>query len=435
MKKNNFKCIAATFLAVLLMVCILPTSAFAASQKPTPGKVTLTKISAPAYNKMTISWKKATNATSYMVYYKKAGTSKWTKLATVSSSKTSYTHTASAKYPLIVGQKYTYTVKAYNSKSKKYGSYNTKGLTKRTLPSAPKLSKPFLNTDGTVTLTWAKANGCDYYYIYRKTSASGKWVKQASVKASTLTYTDDSPYDGSNNIYTVRGYYSKTKVYGDYNTSGVSVFVPESNIPTPTPTPQLSSEELARQVVELTNIERAKVGRAPLTSHPNLQKAAMVRAKELSVYNSHTRPDGRNSVTALWEAGAGCSHGENIATGQGSPEAVVQAWMNSSGHRVAMLSNTATHIGVGHYRDTNGRNYWVQVFTFDDPDKKATITFDPMGGTGGYTLTVPWGQKIYMNDIPAPTKEGYTFGGWLWYGDTINSIEARKDRILCAKWE
>ena len=69
-----------------------------------PDTVKLSKISAPAYNKIKVSWKKAKNATKYYVYYRKSGTKKWKKIASVKSSATSYTHTASYKYPLTVGQ-------------------------------------------------------------------------------------------------------------------------------------------------------------------------------------------------------------------------------------------------------------------------------------------------------------------------------------------
>ena len=44
------------------------------------------------------------------------------------------------------------------------------------------------------------------------------------------------------------------------------------------------------------------------------------------------------------------SAGENIAQGQRTPEEVVQAWMNSAGHRANILNNGFTHIGVGYVR-------------------------------------------------------------------------------------
>ena len=71
----------------------------------------------------------ATVRETWKLQIKETGNSKWIKLKTLGSTKSGYTHTSSKKYPIIVGQKYQYTVKAYNRDTKKYGSYNTKGLT------------------------------------------------------------------------------------------------------------------------------------------------------------------------------------------------------------------------------------------------------------------------------------------------------------------
>ena len=49
--------------------------------------------------------------------------------------------------------------------------------------------------------------------------------------------------------------------------------------------------------------------------------------------------------------------GENIAKGQKSPQEVMNAWMNSSGHRATSSNGSYTSIGVGYY---NGA--WVQLF-------------------------------------------------------------------------
>lgn len=111
----------AVLMAVMLILGLTPSTAFAADQKATPGTVTLTGISAPTYNKINIRWNRTSNATHYKIYYKKTGSSQWTGLATVSGNTTSYTHTSSKTRPIVVGQKYTYTVKGYNSK------YNTNG--------------------------------------------------------------------------------------------------------------------------------------------------------------------------------------------------------------------------------------------------------------------------------------------------------------------
>lgn len=55
------------------------------------------------------------------------------------------------------------------------------------------------------------------------------------------------------------------------------------------------------------------------------------------------------------------SAGENIAKGQKTPQAVVNAWMNSEGHRKNILSKSFTEIGVG-YIQGNNTTYWTQMF-------------------------------------------------------------------------
>lgn len=56
------------------------------------------------------------------------------------------------------------------------------------------------------------------------------------------------------------------------------------------------------------------------------------------------------------------SAGENIAMGQRTPQEVVQAWMNSPGHRSNILNKNFTEIGVGLAKDANGNPYWTQMF-------------------------------------------------------------------------
>ena len=117
------------------------------------------------------------------------------------------------------------------------------------------------------------------------------------------------------------------------------------------------------EVVELVNEERAKAGLSALTVHTGAASAAQVRAKELETSFSHTRPDGSNFSTALKEAGVNYSGaGENIAYGQQSPQAVMEQWMNSAGHRANILNPDFTAIGVGHYENGTGVNYWTQLF-------------------------------------------------------------------------
>ena len=122
-----------SYLAVLLMLALaftllIPAPVQAASKKK-PAKVTVTSVKTSGTNKVVIKWRKAKYATNYRIYWKQAGTKKWSTLATVKSNRTSYTHKSNSKAKLIGGKKYVYTVRAYNRYGRKWGAYNSKGKT------------------------------------------------------------------------------------------------------------------------------------------------------------------------------------------------------------------------------------------------------------------------------------------------------------------
>ena len=117
-----------------------------------------------------------------------------------------------------------------------------------------------------------------------------------------------------------------------------------------------------QQVVELTNQERAKNGLPALKLDVELSKVARDKSKDMQTKNyfSHTSPTYGSPFDMMKAYGVSYkSAGENIAMGQRSPQEVVQAWMNSQGHRENIMNPNFTHIGVGHV--TTG-NYWTQMF-------------------------------------------------------------------------
>ena len=117
------------------------------------------------------------------------------------------------------------------------------------------------------------------------------------------------------------------------------------------------------EVLRLVNIERGKYGLSPLVMDSKLTEVAHLRAKEIVINFSHTRPNGSTCFTAAKEIGVSYrSAGENIAYGYPSPQSVVNGWMNSEGHRKNILSQSFGKIGIGCYK--NGRTlYWSQFFT------------------------------------------------------------------------
>ena len=94
-----------------------------------------------------------------------------------------------------------------------------------------------------------------------------------------------------------------------------------------------------------------------------LQDAAMLRAKEISVKFSHTRPNGSSCFTVLSELGISYgTAGENIAAGYSSSQSVMEGWRSSSGHYQNIISSKFKKIGIG-VNIINNQYYWVQIFS------------------------------------------------------------------------
>lgn len=160
---------------------------------------------------------------------------------------------------------------------------------------------------------------------------------------NNTTGTNNSSSDNSSNNST-NGSVSKPE--GNENNSNISV------------------SAYAQEVLKLVNEKRSANGLSPLSFDTKVQKAADTRAEEIKKSFSHTRPDGKSFSTALSDVGAVFSGaGENIAIGQKTPDEVVSAWMNSSGHRANILNSKYKYIGIGCVKSGSGYA-WTQLFTY-----------------------------------------------------------------------
>lgn len=132
---------------------------------------------------------------------------------------------------------------------------------------------------------------------------------------------------------------------------------------TPSEPEWVDLDAYAQKVLTLTNARRETAGLNPLSADPALTEMAMLRAKELEESYSHTRPSGENCKTVFGEFETDLRFwGENAAKGNRTPEAVVEAWMDSPGHRENLLREDAEYLGVGVWQDEDGILYWVQLF-------------------------------------------------------------------------
>lgn len=135
--------------------------------------------------------------------------------------------------------------------------------------------------------------------------------------------------------------------------------------PAETPVVEVNASANEKEVYELVNKVRAQNGLSQLKWADDL--AAVARAHSRDMINrkffSHNNPDGLSPFDRMKAAGISYrTAAENIAYGQKTPEAVMNAWMNSSGHRANILNANVKEIGVGAVADSSGTIYWTQEF-------------------------------------------------------------------------
>lgn len=148
------------------------------------------------------------------------------------------------------------------------------------------------------------------------------------------------------------------------STTTTSTTAPPSTT-TGTTTSAPSSNSFAQQVVELTNAQRAANGCGALTVNTTLTSVAQAHSADMAANNyfDHTDKQGNDPFARMRAAGYSFSYaGENIAAGQQTPAAVMDAWMNSPGHRANILNCHFTEIGVGYATGGSYGKYWTQDF-------------------------------------------------------------------------
>lgn len=191
-----------------------------------------------------------------------------------------------------------------------------------------------------------QSTNCKVYYY--KWSNNHKWniqLPQASTPTKETPTTNDNTQTTPNNNQPSQNEKPAT--------------TPSTTTPSTTTSDVNAFEQ---EVVKLTNAERTKAGLSPLQTDAKLMAAAREKSQDMQSKNyfSHTSPtfgspfDRMKALGITYKAA-----GENIAQGQRSPQEVVQAWMDSPGHRANILNGNFTHIGVGYVKSGN---YWTQQF-------------------------------------------------------------------------
>ncbi|MFJ3717734.1 CAP domain-containing protein [Streptomyces sp. NPDC090057] len=142
---------------------------------------------------------------------------------------------------------------------------------------------------------------------------------------------------------------------------------PATTPPKATSAPVTVSTQAAveAEVLNLVNEERAKVGCSALSANSSLTALAEAFSDDMAArgFFDHTDPDGATPWDRAAKAGITDLGGENIARGQADAAAVMEAWMNSPGHRANILNCDFKTLGVGVHMGSGGP-WWTQDFGY-----------------------------------------------------------------------
>ncbi|MEU1514198.1 CAP domain-containing protein [Streptomyces sp. NPDC005811] len=123
--------------------------------------------------------------------------------------------------------------------------------------------------------------------------------------------------------------------------------------------------QAAAEVLALVNEERAKVGCSAVSANSSLAELAEKFSDDMAArgFFDHTDPDGLTPWDRAEKAGISSLGGENIARGQADAAAVMEAWMNSPGHKANILNCDFKTLGVGVHFGSGGP-WWTQDFGY-----------------------------------------------------------------------
>ncbi|RDU22154.1 hypothetical protein [Anaerosacchariphilus polymeriproducens] len=176
----------------------------AKSARPMPSKTSIIKRTAADYRSIKLTWKKVSGASGYKIYRstKKTGSYKMIKTVT-SGNRTSYTNKK-----LTTGKTYYYKIKAYRTVgSKKYYSKYSSVVSKKAVPSTPKVTSIKASSKDKIKLSWKKVTGASGYVVYRSNSKNGTYKEIKTVKnGKTVSFTDRKLNSQKRYYYRIRAY-------------------------------------------------------------------------------------------------------------------------------------------------------------------------------------------------------------------------------------
>lgn len=197
-------------------------------------------------------------------------------------------------------------------------------------------------------------------------TVNGKTVDLNSIDCNALLNNKQKPAEKDKYPNTAYPVHTKPDATQPEDTAAQEPEAPAIQKPETNSNANTAVSSYEQKVAELVNVEREKEGLPALKLDSAISNVARLKSKDMADNNyfAHQSPTYGSAGNMLSQFGIKWSAwGENIASGQRTPESVVTAWMNSSGHRANILSSNYSKIGVGYVINSNGTPYWTQMFT------------------------------------------------------------------------
>jgi len=115
------------------------------------------------------------------------------------------------------------------------------------------------------------------------------------------------------------------------------------------------------EILRLVNVHRQSLNLSIIEKNETAQKLAIDHSKYMIMQGQISHDNVDFKFQTLQEKEDARSFAENVAFGQPSAQAVMEGWLNSSGHR-RNIEGEYSYIGIGAVKDSNGRYYYTQVF-------------------------------------------------------------------------
>lgn len=164
-----------------------------------------------------------------------------------------------------------------------------------------------------------------------------------------------------------------------------------------------------KRLIELTNIERQKVGLSPLVENEALNNAAELKGENMFAENywAHFAPSGKTPWDFVLGAGYKFTFaGENLAKNFYSSDEVVIAWMASRTHKDNLLNNKYKDIGIAVVEGLlNGQKTTLIVQEFGTTEILASV---PVVEVQGKQIAIPQSGLVDKPQLVAGSEAKLT---------------------------